>query len=208
MARRWVLGLGRNPGCRASTDHTTPKFVFSRSRCSGVQPFVPGRRDVGEPLVQAHVVEPADVFDDGQFELRACSPNAVGDQLCLKAVDERLGERVSHRGDAVRPRADGDRFGPATPPCSPGGSLGRFQPALGLPGLLRRLDPRRSGGWGEDARVAVFPADSEARRLLLEHLLDHAFARRLGNPLRLDDDQVSHSRHFLLTSGAQLEARV
>src|SRR5215212_2218628 len=85
-------------------------------------------------------------------------------------------------------------------------SLGRSQPALGLACLRRRLDLCRSGRRGEDARVAVFPADSEARRLLLEDLLDHAFARRLGSPLRLDDDQVSRScRHFLLTSSSRLE---
>ena len=81
--------------------------------------------------------------------------------------------------------------------------------ALGLPRLLPLLDPRRPGGRGEDAGMAVVPPDSEAWRLLLEHLLDHASAHRLGNPLRLDDDQVSCvCRHSLLTSRARLEARL
>jgi hypothetical protein len=38
--------------------------------------------------------------------------------------------------------------------------------------------------------MAVVPADSEACRFLLEHLLDHASAHRLGNPLRLDNDEI------------------
>jgi hypothetical protein len=36
--------------------------------------------------------------------------------------------------------------------------------------LLPLLECRRSGGRGEDARVAVLPADSKALRLLLQHL--------------------------------------
>jgi hypothetical protein len=56
--------------------------------------FVFGRRDVAERFVQAGVVEPADVLDDRQLELRARSPDAVGNQLGLEAVDERLGERI------------------------------------------------------------------------------------------------------------------
>ena len=54
--------------------------------------------------------------------------------------------------------------------------------------------------------MAVVPADSEAWRLLLEHLLDHASTPRLGRPLRLDDDQVSRlCRHCLPTSPTRLE---
>lgn len=49
--------------------------------------------------------------------------------------------------------------------------------------------------------MAVIPADSEAWRLLVEHLLDHASTPRLGSSLRLNDDQVSRlCRHSLLTS--------
>ena len=40
------------------------------------------------------VVEPGDVLDDGELELRVGAPHAVGDQLGLEGVDERLGERV------------------------------------------------------------------------------------------------------------------
>jgi hypothetical protein len=32
--------------------------------------------------------EPADVFDDGELELRAAGLDAVGDQFGLEAVDE------------------------------------------------------------------------------------------------------------------------
>jgi hypothetical protein len=58
-------------------------------------------------------VVPADVGDDGKLELRARPPGAVGDQLDLEAVDERLGERVvvgiperSDRGDMEFRRAE------------------------------------------------------------------------------------------------------
>jgi hypothetical protein len=44
--------------------------------------------------VQALVVEPGDVFDDGQLQLGARVPDAVGDQLGLEGVDETLGEGI------------------------------------------------------------------------------------------------------------------
>jgi hypothetical protein len=53
-----------------------------------------GRGDISEGGVQAAVVEPADVGGDRELELGWCSPDAVGDQLGLEAVDEALGERV------------------------------------------------------------------------------------------------------------------
>jgi hypothetical protein len=40
-----------------------------------------GRRDVAERLVQRGVVEPAEVLDDGELELRTRAPDAVGDEL-------------------------------------------------------------------------------------------------------------------------------
>jgi len=40
--------------------------------------------------VKAFVVEPGDVLDDGELELRAGAPDAVTDQLGLEAVDEAL----------------------------------------------------------------------------------------------------------------------
>jgi hypothetical protein len=47
-----------------------------------------GGWDVAERLVQAGVVEPADVLDDGELELGPGAPDAVGGQLGLEAVDE------------------------------------------------------------------------------------------------------------------------
>ena len=60
-------------------------------------------RPVAERHVQPVVVEPADVFDDGQLELRACPPDTIGDQLGLEGVDEALGQRVV---EGVADRAD------------------------------------------------------------------------------------------------------
>jgi len=59
--------------------------------------------------VDALVVEPGDVLDDGELELRTGAPDAVADQLGLEAVDEALGGRVvvgiadgaDRRSDAV-----------------------------------------------------------------------------------------------------------
>jgi hypothetical protein len=59
-----------------------------------VQLFEFGGRDVAERFVQAGVVEPAEVFDDRDLELRARLPDTVLDQLDLERVDERLGQRV------------------------------------------------------------------------------------------------------------------
>ncbi len=49
---------------------------------------------VVEHFVQALVVEPGDVLDDGELEPRACGPGALGDELGLEAVDEALGDGV------------------------------------------------------------------------------------------------------------------
>src|SRR6266516_5953308 len=80
---------------------------------------------------------------------------------------------------------------------------------LALAFLRSRLDPRHPGRRGEEGRVTVVPTDSEAWRLFLEHLFDHAPAPGLSDPLRLDDDQVSrvcrHAQPHLLQ---QLEARL
>jgi hypothetical protein len=79
--------------------------------------------------------------------------------------------------------------------------------ALALAFPRSRLDPRHAGGRGEEGRVTVVPTDSQAWRLFLEHLFDHAPAPGLADPLRLDHDHVSRVRphaqpHLLL----QLEA--
>ena len=50
--------------------------------------------DVAERFVEPVVVEPADALDDGELELAAVAPDAVGDQLGLEGVHEGLGERV------------------------------------------------------------------------------------------------------------------
>ena len=63
--------------------------------------FVLVRRDAAERSVQALVVEPSDVLDDGELKLRSRSPDAVADQLGLEAVDEAL------RGGVIEGVADG-----------------------------------------------------------------------------------------------------
>jgi hypothetical protein len=57
---------------------------------------LPGRL-ITEPGVQTAAVKPADPLDDGQLELSASAPDAVGDQLGLEAIDEALGQRVVER---------------------------------------------------------------------------------------------------------------
>jgi threonine dehydrogenase-like Zn-dependent dehydrogenase len=51
-------------------------------------------RPVLERRVQPDVVEPADPLDDGELELAAIAPDAIGDQLGLEGVDEALGQRA------------------------------------------------------------------------------------------------------------------
>jgi hypothetical protein len=46
--------------------------------------------------VQPDGVEPADVLNDGEFELRTGAPDAVCDQLGLEGVDEALGQALSN----------------------------------------------------------------------------------------------------------------
>jgi hypothetical protein len=45
-----------------------------------------GSWPIAEALVQSGVVEPAEVLHDGQLELGAGAPDAVGDQLGLEAA--------------------------------------------------------------------------------------------------------------------------
>jgi hypothetical protein len=56
-----------------------------------------------------------DVLDDGELELGAGAPDAVGDQLGLEAVDEALGERVvvgvADRADRGEDAVIGERLG-------------------------------------------------------------------------------------------------
>jgi hypothetical protein len=65
-----------------------------RNLSSRLMSFVLGRRDASERCVQALVVEPGDVLNDGELELRSRSPDAIADEFGLEAVDEALGSRV------------------------------------------------------------------------------------------------------------------
>jgi hypothetical protein len=56
--------------------------------------FELGWRQITQALMQAAVVESAEVLHDGELELRSRTPDAVGDQLGPKAVHEALGQRV------------------------------------------------------------------------------------------------------------------
>jgi hypothetical protein len=60
----------------------------------GGEVFVFRWGDVAEGAVEAVVVEPTEVLDDGELELVAGASDAVWDRLGLEAVDEALGERV------------------------------------------------------------------------------------------------------------------
>jgi hypothetical protein len=53
--------------------------------------------DVAEALVSSLVVEPADVLDDRQLELRAGASDAVVDELGLEAACDALGQRCRTR---------------------------------------------------------------------------------------------------------------
>ena len=85
---------------------------------------------------------------------------------------------------------EGDRAG--RPPRGP----------LALVPFFRLLDPADAGRRREDGRVAVVPADAQARRLVGDDLLDDAPPRRLRDALGLDHDPVSNVRSHCSTSSA------
>jgi hypothetical protein len=60
-------------------------------------------RDVTEAAVQALTVKPADPLSGLELKLRARAPHAIGDQLGLVGIHERLGERIVVR---IANRAD------------------------------------------------------------------------------------------------------
>jgi hypothetical protein len=63
------------------------------------------------------------------------------------------------------------------------------------PGRLRGLlgsDPRDASRRREDAGMPVLPPDADARRIFVEHLLDHPCPARLCCSFGLDNDPVSN----------------
>jgi hypothetical protein len=79
------------PGFRGGCFDWFPTFFegsFRNLSSRGVS-FELGRWDAAERGVQALVVEPGDVLDDGELELRAAAPDAVADQLGLEACGVR-----------------------------------------------------------------------------------------------------------------------
>src|SRR4029453_11663930 len=79
-------------------------------------------------------------------------------------------------------------------------SSGRRSQANASALLLRLLDPASPGRRREDGRVAVVPADAQARRLLGDDLLYDAPPRRLRDALGFDHDPVSRVRSHCSTS--------
>ena len=71
--------------------------VCDRLGRNGAEGLELGWRDVVERFVQAGVVEPAEVFDDGELGLEACAEDTAGDELGLQGADEALGQRVCRR---------------------------------------------------------------------------------------------------------------
>ncbi len=65
--------------------------------------------------MDAGAVEPAEVLDDGELELGAGAPDAVGDQLGLEGVDEAFGQGVvvgvADRADAGEDAVVGQGLG-------------------------------------------------------------------------------------------------
>jgi len=92
------------------------------------------------------------------------------------------------------------RFVDACPIKAAATCSGRRSHANALALLPRLLDPAGPGRRREDGRVAVVPADAQARRLLGDDLLDDALPRRLRDALGLDHDPVSRVRSHCSTS--------
>jgi hypothetical protein len=95
-----VLGGVESARCEAfcgSRREARDRSVVRNRGSRGVRLLELDRWHVAERLVQPAVVEPADVLHDGELELAAADPDAVGDQLGLEAVDEALGDRVVDR---------------------------------------------------------------------------------------------------------------
>jgi hypothetical protein len=118
-------------------------------------------------------------------------------QVSLASLDdERLGDVVRREIESLSfgKRRLGVRVGEQLI-GSPASSSARVRSSvatrLALGRLLLRLDPRGARRGCHDAFVAVLPAHAVARRLLLEHLLDHAAVSGLAHPLGLEHDVVA-----------------
>ncbi len=110
-------------------------------------------RDVSERLVEAVVVEPADVLDDGELELGPGAPHAVGDQLGLEASRRSSRPwRCRRRRRLSRPkRGRGGRRGPG---CRPPRCIGcprsvwatsrKSAPCSRVPSAIRSASSTRS----------------------------------------------------------------
>ena len=79
---------------RVGVARSEPVGRAQRDPGGGVEGLELGGWDVAERFVQAGGVEPRDPLDDRELELGAVTPDAVGDQFALEAVDEALCERV------------------------------------------------------------------------------------------------------------------
>ncbi len=121
--------------------------------------------DVAERFVEACVVEPAEVLDDRQFELRARLPDAVGDELGLDRVDEALGQRVvvgvTDRPDRREHAVIGQRLG-GVDAGEPAGAIGAVHERASAPG---RRCPRAIRSASRTSVVRMWPASCQPMTL-------------------------------------------
>src|ERR687891_1440131 len=173
------------PARRPGTARIATSSACLRSTPSPRSPRAPAERSGRAPAARPSLPSPS-------------SPERTSASGRAGAEARPAAPRLPGRLVLKRERPGGGR-GPEWPKRTAASSLIGVRPSR----LLPLLDCRRSGGWGENARMAIIPADSKPWGLLLEHLLDDASAYRLGDPLRLDDDRVSRlCGHSLLTSSA------
>jgi hypothetical protein len=138
------------------------------------------------------------------MEQRSCSsrPRISGQNVARGSSRVRVG---SCSGGLTRAH----RCGEGSRSRAPTRGAGRRQQAPGALGALLALcplDARGTGRGGEDARVPVLPAHLVSRRLILEHLLDHASAHGRGDALGLHDDCVSNASFHESESSARAPA--
>jgi signal transduction histidine kinase len=128
--------------------------------------------------VQAGVVKPADVLDDGELELRAGAPDAVGDELDLARVAEGLTTAI----DELRELSRGIH-----PSILTEGGLSAALKALGRRSPVRvKLDMGLEQRLPDHVEVAAYYTVSEA----LTNASKHANATRAWVSLRVEDDML------------------